>query len=124
MCPPSCSADQPKFAFRTDVSCLLSLLGIKDQEVVLSTSYNDHLKAYGRSKPLPPLVAMTNFDFHGAVRVGGAESVRSGIRSLPAVRDAIEGFGWTLIDAAASGEAHVLEEQRGVFRTNCLDWCD
>jgi hypothetical protein len=107
----------------TEASRFRSLLGTKDQEVVLSTSYNDHLKAYSRSKPPPPLVAITNFDFHGAVRVGGAESVRTGIRALPAVRDAVEGFGWTLVDAASSGKAHVIEEQRGVFRTNCLDWC-
>lgn len=65
---------------------------------------------------------MTNFDFHGAVRVGGAESVRSGIRSVAGVRAELDNFGWTLVDAAA-GKGHVIEEQSGVFRTNCLDWC-
>lgn len=98
------------------------MLGTKDQEVILSKAYNDHLQTYNRSKPPPTLVDMTNFDFHRAVKVGGAEKVKGGIRGIAGVRDALEGFGWTLVDAG-EGPGRVIEEQVGVFRTNCLDWC-
>jgi len=56
---------------------------------------------------------MTSFDFHAAVKVNGVESVREGVRRLEGVRRGLEEFGWTSL---SGGE--VVEEQRGVFRTN------
>ena len=94
-----------------------SLLGQKDNEVVLSQQYGDHLRRYSSGRPPPPLVNLTNFDFHAAVRVGGVESVRDSVRRLDGVRRGIDSFGWTSLNGS-----EVVEEQQGVFRTNCLDW--
>lgn len=60
---------------------------------------------------------MSSFDFHAAVKISGVESVREGVRRLEGVRKGVDGFGWTSL---SGGE--VVEEQTGVFRTNCLDW--
>ncbi|KAL7415255.1 Endonuclease/exonuclease/phosphatase [Mrakia frigida] len=97
----------------------VNLLGQKDNEVVLTQQYQDHLRRYTSSKPPPPLVGMTSFDFHAAVKVNGVESVRERVRRLDGVRRGLEEFGWTCL---SGGE--VVEEQRGVFRTNCLDCLD
>jgi synaptojanin len=92
-------------------------LGQKDNEVILTTNYNDHLRRYSSTRPPPPLVSITNFDFHNAVKIGGVESVREGIKRTEGVRRALESYGWTSVDGV-----HIVEEQSGVFRTNCLDW--
>ncbi|CDZ98260.1 Inositol-1,4,5-triphosphate 5-phosphatase (synaptojanin), INP51/INP52/INP53 family [Phaffia rhodozyma] len=101
----------------------VNLLGQKDNEVILTTNYNNHLRVYNASKPPPPLASITNFDFHGAVRVGGVESVRQGVRRVEGVRNALEEDGWTVVDFGKGGRG-VVEEQKGVMRINCLDCLD
>lgn len=42
------------------------------------------------------------------------------LRRLESVSDAIDQFGFTMADASND---EIVTEQKGVFRTNCLDWC-
>ena len=45
--------------------------------------------------------------------------LRSGIRRLDSISDHIDKFGFCMTDASTD---ELITEQRGVFRTNCLDW--
>ena len=40
-------------------------------------------------------------------------------RRLSSVSDNIDRFGFTMYDASSDD---IITEQKGVFRTNCLDW--
>lgn len=40
-------------------------------------------------------------------------------RRLEAVVDNVDRFGFTMADANSN---EIITEQKGVFRTNCLDW--
>jgi gamma-glutamylcysteine synthetase len=93
---------------------------------MLSQSFSEHLKSLkstlDRSEKSENrgTVDLTPYDFHAAVKVGGNEGVRYDIgRGMKGVVAGMENFGWTAIDSE-TGE--VIEEQQGVFRTNCLDW--
>ena len=41
-------------------------------------------------------------------------------RRLESVVDNIDRFGFTMADAPSN---EIITEQKGIFRTNCLDWC-
>ena len=98
----------------------INLLGTKENEAILSEAYSAHIKAAARASDSAALssVGITHFDFHQSVRMGGHESVRE-IRRLPGVKNGIEDFGYTIVDQALN---EAVLRQRGVFRTNCLDW--
>ena len=39
---------------------------------------------------------------------------------MESVVDNIDRFGFTMADAPSN---EIITEQKGIFRTNCLDWC-
>lgn len=39
---------------------------------------------------------------------------------MDAIANNMERFGFTMCDASTD---EIITEQKGVFRTNCLDWC-
>ncbi|KZT13014.1 DNase I-like protein [Laetiporus sulphureus 93-53] len=113
----------------------IDLLGSKENEAILTNAYQRHLHlAQG---VLGNAVGITHFDFHNAVKIGGHESVfrevrrvrvfileymiSSTLRRLQDIVENIEKFGFTMIDAASD---ELITEQKGVFRTNCLDCLD
>ncbi|EIN10872.1 inositol polyphosphate phosphatase [Punctularia strigosozonata HHB-11173 SS5] len=97
----------------------INLLGTKENEASLTTEYARHMRAaqtiFGED------VGITHFDFHNAVRVGGHESIIRDLRRLDGVRENIDRFGFSMCDST-SGE--IITEQKGIFRTNCLDCLD
>ncbi|KAI0040646.1 DNase I-like protein [Auriscalpium vulgare] len=97
----------------------INLLGSKDHEASLTTAYARHLQlakgVWGDD------VGITHFDFHHAVRVSGHDSVVRDLRRLDGVGDNTDRFGFTMCDASTD---EVITEQKGVFRTNCLDCLD
>ena len=118
----------------------INLLGTKENEALLTTAYARHMSITQRS--VGDIVGITNFDFHTAVKYGGHESVfrdvrcvfvkshnlmvplalirwRGYLRRLESVVDNNERFGFAMADA---GSNEIITEQKGIFRTNCLDW--
>ncbi|KZW04268.1 inositol polyphosphate phosphatase [Exidia glandulosa HHB12029] len=98
---------------------IINLLGSKENEVVLSQAYSQ-LAARGIGGEN---IGMTNFDFHNAVKVGGHDSVPTQLKRYGGVVDGIDSFGFTIVDLK-SDQNDIVMEQRGVFRTNCLDCLD
>jgi hypothetical protein len=98
----------------------INLLGTKENEAILTNAYSHHLQTARSSGLGADLVGMTHFDFHNAVRVGGHDSIQEVIKRKGGVRDAIERFEFTIVDNTRD---ELITEQKGVFRTNCLDWC-
>ena len=111
----------------------INLLGQRDAESMLSAAYADHmakLKATLESTPISEKKAMdvqtrgtitlTQYDFHAAIKTTGNEAVRYDFlnRLLP-VSESIGKYGWTAVD---SDTGQIIEQQKGVFRVNCLDW--
>lgn len=103
----------------------INLLGQKDAEAMLSASYSDHLESLkhtldrvtaDQSHP----VELLPYDFHATVRTHGHEGVRydfgTRLREIVVAR---QNFGWTAVD---SQFGQIVEQQKGVFRVNCLDW--
>ncbi|PCH41458.1 inositol polyphosphate phosphatase [Wolfiporia cocos MD-104 SS10] len=99
---------------------IVNLLGSKENETLLSAAYMRHLQA-AKSAVSGEELGMTNYDFHGAVRVGGHESVFRDIRRLEGVADNIEKFFFSMTNAPSD---EIVLQQYGVFRTNCLDCLD
>ncbi|PIL37300.1 hypothetical protein GSI_00993 [Ganoderma sinense ZZ0214-1] len=97
----------------------INLLGTKENEALLTTAYARHMSITRRS--VGDTVGITNFDFHTAVKYGGHESVFRDVRRLESVVDNIERFGFAMADA---GSNEIITEQKGIFRTNCLDCLD
>lgn len=97
----------------------INLLGSKENEAILTTAYGRHLRA--AQGVLGDTIGITNFDFHYAVKMGGHESVIKDIRRLPTVSDNVDKFGFTLVDSSSD---ELVWDQKGVFRTNCLDCLD
>ncbi|EPT03582.1 hypothetical protein FOMPIDRAFT_1046622 [Fomitopsis schrenkii] len=95
----------------------INLLGSKENEAILSSAYARHL--HSAQDAMGDTVGITHFDFHNAVRIGGHES--SGSRRLESVADHIDKFGFCMTDASTD---ELITEQRGIFRTNCLDCLD
>ena len=124
----------------------LNLLGTRDIETVLTTAYSEHMrqssaaetaslsigeglmnekyqdeKAAAAEADDEERAGLTNFDFHSTSRsVGGIDGVRAELKNMAPVRDKTESFAFTIIDR----EGAVRIQQRGIFRTNCLDCLD
>ncbi|XAO22935.1 hypothetical protein I312_101710 [Cryptococcus bacillisporus CA1280] len=113
----------------------INLLGQKDAEAMLSQAYSSHLVSLKSALDNAPVeekermnvaqhgaLELSPYDFHSAVRLGGHDKVRYDFdRNLREVVDSREKFGWTVVDME---NGDVVEEQQGVFRTNCLDCLD
>lgn len=97
----------------------INLLGTKENEAILTAAYNRHLQAARDS--LGDVLHITNYDFHNSVRIGGHDSVVRDLRRLESVTDDVDGFGFTMCDASLD---EIVTEQKGIFRTNCLDCLD
>ncbi|EIW61212.1 DNase I-like protein [Trametes versicolor FP-101664 SS1] len=97
----------------------INLLGTKENETALTAAYSRHTKSAQHA--LGDAIGLTSFDFHSAVRIGGHESVFREIRRLETVVDNLDKFGFAMADANTND---IITEQKGVFRTNCLDCLD
>ncbi|PPQ65581.1 hypothetical protein CVT26_000530 [Gymnopilus dilepis] len=97
----------------------INLLGQKENEALLTNAYARHLQIARAA--LGDELTITHFDFHNAVRVGGHDSVIRELRRIESISDSIEKFGFTMCDASTD---EIVTDQKGVFRTNCLDCLD
>ncbi|UZJ55421.1 hypothetical protein CBS101457_004741 [Exobasidium rhododendri] len=116
----------------------VNLLGTRDAETILSSSYADHMRHSEAGElylsTLSKLesekvmeesaierIGLTNFDFHTTSRLsGGLDGVKVELKRLTAIQQKRKAFGYTLYD----GSSGLLEVQKGAFRTNCLDCLD
>ncbi|KAI0034116.1 DNase I-like protein [Vararia minispora EC-137] len=97
----------------------VNLLGTKDHEASLTAAYSQHLQ---RAKSVwGDDIGIAHFDFHNVVRVGGHESLMPNLRRIEGIVDNTDHFGFTMCDATSE---EIITEQKGVFRTNCLDCLD
>ncbi|EGO27701.1 hypothetical protein SERLADRAFT_446933 [Serpula lacrymans var. lacrymans S7.9] len=84
----------------------INLLGTKENEAILTSAYAKHLhiarSIWGDG------LGITHYDFHNSVRMGGHDNIS-------------DRFGFTMCD---SSSREIITEQKGVFRTNCLDCLD
>lgn len=97
----------------------VNLLGQKENEASLTNAYAHHL-ARARNV-LGDELGITHFDFHNQVRVGGHDSVMRELVRIESIKDHIDKFGFTMCDADTD---EIVTDQKGVFRTNCLDCLD
>ncbi|TFK43681.1 phosphatidylinositol phosphate phosphatase [Crucibulum laeve] len=97
----------------------INLLGTKENEAILTNAYARHLQIAHNA--LGDDLGITHFDFHNAVRIGGHDSVIRDLRRMESITDHIERFGFLMSDATAD---EIITDQKGVFRTNCLDCLD
>ncbi|KAK7060444.1 Inositol-1,4,5-trisphosphate 5-phosphatase 1 [Paramarasmius palmivorus] len=97
----------------------INLLGSKENEAILTSAYDRHLQIARGG--ITDNLNITHFDFHNQVRIGGHDSVVRELRRMEPITDDIERFGYTLCDSSSD---EIVTEQRGVFRTNCLDCLD
>ncbi|KAG0357701.1 inositol polyphosphate 5-phosphatase [Gamsiella multidivaricata] len=95
---------------------ILDLLGTKDQgEITLSQEYRSQVEDLG---PLLRHLHMTRFDYHSQVKGGNYEQIMA---LLNHVRGASERYGYFYHDLLSNT---IVQTQRGVFRTSCLDCLD
>ncbi|KAI8601577.1 SacI homology domain-containing protein [Dissophora ornata] len=95
---------------------ILDLLGTKDQgEVTLSQEYKSQVEDLG---PLLKHVHTTKFDYHSQVKGGNYDQLQG---LLNHVRGDCERYGYFYHDLISNT---IVQTQRGVFRTNCLDCLD
>ncbi|KAJ7178924.1 inositol polyphosphate phosphatase [Mycena filopes] len=97
----------------------INLLGTKENEASLTNAYGRHLQIARAA--LGEDLYITHFDFHNAVRVGGHDSVIRDLRRLDSVTNHVDSYGFTMCDAKTDD---LVTEQKGIFRTNCLDCLD
>ncbi|EMD40920.1 hypothetical protein CERSUDRAFT_111503 [Gelatoporia subvermispora B] len=97
----------------------INLLGSKENEATLTTAYDRHMNL--TRGVLGDNIGITHFDFHGAVKMAGHDSVIRDIKRLPTVSDNVDKFGFIMADSTSD---EIITEQKGVFRTNCLDCLD
>ncbi|KAF8076611.1 inositol polyphosphate phosphatase [Lyophyllum atratum] len=97
----------------------INLLGTKENEQSLTTAYGRHLQIARGA--IDDELSITHFDFHNAVRIGGHDSVIRDLRRLEDIVDHVDKFGFTMCNAASD---EIITDQKGVFRTNCLDCLD
>ncbi|KAF9581676.1 inositol polyphosphate 5-phosphatase [Lunasporangiospora selenospora] len=96
---------------------ILDLLGSKDSgEVTLTQEYRAQVLSIDQS--IRKDLHMTCFDYHSYVKGGNYDQVR---QLLDKVRGDSERFGYFYHDLHTDS---IIESQRGVFRTNCLDCLD
>ncbi|KAH7930711.1 DNase I-like protein [Leucogyrophana mollusca] len=97
----------------------INLLGSKENEAILTSAYAKHLQLargiWGDD------LGVTHYDFHNAVRIGGHDSIVRDLRRLESISDNMDRYGFTMCDTSSDV---VVTEQKGVFRTNCLDCLD
>ena len=95
---------------------VINLLSQKDgAEGLLGDSFNQHVRALENSS----LVAISNFDFHQAVKGNQYENLNLLINEL---RSGIKKFSFFAKEL--TGERRILSAQSGAFRVNCLDCLD
>ncbi|KAG7449414.1 inositol polyphosphate phosphatase [Guyanagaster necrorhizus] len=98
---------------------VINLLGTKENEAILTSAYGRHLRiargVFGES------LGITHFDFHNAVRIGGHDSVVRELRRTEPITDHVDQYGFTMCDTNTD---EVVTQQKGVFRSNCLDCLD
>ncbi|KAK0230560.1 inositol polyphosphate phosphatase [Armillaria fumosa] len=98
---------------------VVNLLGSKENETILTSAYGRHLHiargVFGES------LGITHFDFHNAVRIGGHDSVIRELRRMEPITDHVDQYGFTMCDTNTD---EVVTQQKGVFRSNCLDCLD
>ncbi|KAJ7498702.1 SacI homology domain-containing protein [Mycena latifolia] len=97
----------------------INLLGTKENEAILTSAYGRHLQIARGA--LGDDLHITHFDFHNAVRVGGHDSVSRDLRRLDSIANHVDIYGFTMCDANSDD---LVTEQKGIFRTNCLDCLD
>ncbi|KAG6880180.1 hypothetical protein C0992_004632 [Termitomyces sp. T32_za158] len=97
----------------------INLLGSKENEQSLTTAYGRHLQT--ARGVMGDDLAITHFDFHNVVKFGGHDSVIREMRRLETIVDHLDRFGFTMCNANSD---EIITEQKGVFRTNCLDCLD
>ncbi|KAJ4479331.1 inositol polyphosphate phosphatase [Lentinula aciculospora] len=97
----------------------INLLGTKENESILSSAYDRHLRIARAG--LGDELDITHFDFHSQVRIGGHDSVMRELRRMEAITDHVDSFGFTMCDTSSND---LITNQRGIFRTNCLDCLD
>ncbi|KAG5648880.1 hypothetical protein DXG03_000229 [Asterophora parasitica] len=97
----------------------INLLGTKENEQALTTAYGRHLQIARGA--IGDDLSITHFDFHNVVRIGGHDSVIRDLRRSEAIVDHVDRFGFTMCNAASDD---IITDQKGVFRTNCLDCLD
>ncbi|PPR04035.1 hypothetical protein CVT24_010610 [Panaeolus cyanescens] len=97
----------------------INLLGQKENEASLTDAYARHLQI--AKTALGDDLGITHYDFHNAVRIGGHDSVIRDLRRIESITDNVDRFGFSMSDASTDD---IVTEQKGVFRTNCLDCLD
>ncbi|KAG6878600.1 hypothetical protein C0993_003055 [Termitomyces sp. T159_Od127] len=97
----------------------INLLGSKENEQTLTTAYGRHLQTARGA--MGDDLSITHFDFHNVVKFGGHDSVIREMRRLETVTDHLDRFGFTMCNANSD---EIITDQKGVFRTNCLDCLD
>ncbi|KAJ6628885.1 DNase I-like protein [Mycena sp. CBHHK59/15] len=97
----------------------INLLGTKENEASLTNAYDRHLRITRTA--LGDDLFITHFDFHNAVRIGGHDSVIRDLRRLENISDHVDKFGFAMCDASTD---EIVTDQKGIFRTNCLDCLD
>ncbi|KAF8238902.1 inositol polyphosphate phosphatase [Tricholoma matsutake] len=97
----------------------INLLGIKENEASLTSAYDRHLQIARGA--IGDDLSITHYDFHDAVRIGGHDSVIRDISHLESIVDHVDRFGFSMCDA---GSDDIVTDQKGIFRTNCLDCLD
>ncbi|KAL0573125.1 Inositol-1,4,5-trisphosphate 5-phosphatase 1 [Marasmius crinis-equi] len=97
----------------------INLLGTKENEAILTAAYDRHLQTARAG--IGDTLNITHFDFHNQVRIGGHDSVFRELRRMEIITDQLDRFGFTTCDAKTD---EIVTDQRGIFRTNCLDCLD
>ncbi|CAK5262838.1 unnamed protein product [Mycena citricolor] len=97
----------------------INLLGTKENEASLTNAYARHVQI--AREGLGDSINISHFDFHNHVRVGGHDSVSRELRRMDRIATHVDEYGFTMCDATTD---EVVTEQKGIFRTNCLDCLD
>lgn len=97
------------------IHCVNLLTETKSPELALTNAYIAHFKPYKQSHP--DSVFFTHFDFHQETKNTYADA----IRVIPKLQGSLKDFDFFLFDLESN---RVILEQKGTFRTNCLDCLD
>lgn len=97
------------------IHCVNLLTDGKSSELALTKTYVEHLKEYKKSHA--DSVFYTHFDFHQETKNTYADAVRV----IPKLHGSLKNFDFFLFDMESN---RVILEQKGTFRTNCLDCLD
>jgi hypothetical protein len=112
----------------------INLLGAKENEASLTSAYGRHLQIARGA--IGDQLSITHYDFHEGVRIGGHDSVIRELRYaaltflqqllqflhcsyLESIVSHVDAFGFSMCDAVSDD---IITDQKGIFRTNCLDW--